>query len=903
MNINLAPSLYWENEDVQISTGRKIHSRKIEDGELTPNTITFVARDLGQITDIKVTDEYLAFTSYTFPRNSLYVERFKQLSETPHVQRCKFFEPPEGRWSPIVGLRTLASLFKADAHFQMRIYYNGVVIFLVESAKPGACVVFEATTPSGNQTYGYQAITVKTEEELSDWLKNSPHCINYSHSSFSMQCFNRFSERYYFSGEIISQHHRQIGFSTINRNARIIPYDIIKQIDEVIKKNEELKAKNEKYRTSIDSITNLLHMLHTSTRTAKNTKTKEALINEVYNAYGADKDQLKITKHYKEGTQEGDYTFAIQRWKRIGDYICLLTSPRYSNEIDLLCYDTKKNTKIAATKRIGGTEWSFPIPSRNYIMSTFEDSRSITNLPDYRSPLKVITGSLTKIEDGITVRDLFKGTIIDWLLDNYPDFKLNSGYVLAPGTQVTSEETWQKSRYLTLGGQITEQQIHNCVIDIFTLPDKLVFEQLCKSRLFNLAASFLSTKSKGSPVYCSSQDKYRYYERITYDSKKKNLKQMFNLTMNQLRIIDKRLEVSLEEEQEEASGLRYVYRTIPLRDPPSIKRMSAFIQVPLTDLSDKIFEQLLDSWESSKALTNSISPSSRLCECINRQSPKDVLNFIIRYKDVSEPTFVDYLRLRKNLLEYSAEHPEYHFDFSEATLPLRPESARRFIRYEPGPYGTRSEVNFKQSLDYKYPAASSRKDIELIKGEDTGVLLGGVINMTPSENVLYLHDELSKLYSVIENQANQEQFAKATEKIKHLEWADKETGLMVIAPENIADLQKEGAALHHCVGSYVSSVVSGADYIMFIRRCDMPDIPYFTVEIMPDGNIRQVHCYANGGLGEASQTQAYRMSGGMPCYNKVFDVFGFLKHWSKKFSKDIKDETIKLNYAALCCPR
>jgi hypothetical protein len=59
------------------------------------------------------------------------------------------------------------------------------------------------------------------------------------------------------------------------------------------------------------------------------------------------------------------------------------------------------------------------------------------------------------------------------------------------------------------------------------------------------------------------------------------------------------------------------------------------------------------------------------------------------------------------------------------------------------------------------------------------------------------------------------------------------------------DLATEGNMLHHCVKSYVDRVANKTTNIMFIRKRDEKDIPFFTVEVGNSGTIEQVHGFAN----------------------------------------------------------
>lgn len=61
-------------------------------------------------------------------------------------------------------------------------------------------------------------------------------------------------------------------------------------------------------------------------------------------------------------------------------------------------------------------------------------------------------------------------------------------------------------------------------------------------------------------------------------------------------------------------------------------------------------------------------------------------------------------------------------------------------------------------------------------------------------------------------------------------------------PERIIDIVTEGRYLHHCAGAtdrYFDRIASHETYIVFLRKVQEPDIPYYTVEVEPGGTIRQ----------------------------------------------------------------
>lgn len=69
-----------------------------------------------------------------------------------------------------------------------------------------------------------------------------------------------------------------------------------------------------------------------------------------------------------------------------------------------------------------------------------------------------------------------------------------------------------------------------------------------------------------------------------------------------------------------------------------------------------------------------------------------------------------------------------------------------------------------------------------------------------------------------------------------------EEGTLLIRPaKNASEIVDEGRILHHCVGGdeYLESHAKHKTIICFLRRKKSPDKPYITVEINPDGEIKQ----------------------------------------------------------------
>lgn len=64
----------------------------------------------------------------------------------------------------------------------------------------------------------------------------------------------------------------------------------------------------------------------------------------------------------------------------------------------------------------------------------------------------------------------------------------------------------------------------------------------------------------------------------------------------------------------------------------------------------------------------------------------------------------------------------------------------------------------------------------------------------------------------------------------------------VVVPNGVLDIIVEGKLLNHCVGGqvrYWDRIQRHEAYILFLRKASAPDMPYYTLEVEPDGTVRQ----------------------------------------------------------------
>lgn len=85
------------------------------------------------------------------------------------------------------------------------------------------------------------------------------------------------------------------------------------------------------------------------------------------------------------------------------------------------------------------------------------------------------------------------------------------------------------------------------------------------------------------------------------------------------------------------------------------------------------------------------------------------------------------------------------------------------------------------------------------------------------------------------------EIAKDFEKNKeHFEY-EKE-GLVIVVPARASDIKVEGRLQHHCVGAsdtYMKRMNKRESFIVFLRKKEETTVPYYTIEVDYDGNIRQ----------------------------------------------------------------
>lgn len=119
-------------------------------------------------------------------------------------------------------------------------------------------------------------------------------------------------------------------------------------------------------------------------------------------------------------------------------------------------------------------------------------------------------------------------------------------------------------------------------------------------------------------------------------------------------------------------------------------------------------------------------------------------------------------------------------------------------------------------------------------------------NINTYEELMLLHDNVNIMYNIHEGRDFKDyDFSKFYKQWDRYTFSN--DSYSIIYPKTPIDLALEGISLHHCVKSYTDAVDSGRTTILFLRRNESPDVPYFTIEVR-NREIRQIHGLCNCNL-------------------------------------------------------
>lgn len=111
------------------------------------------------------------------------------------------------------------------------------------------------------------------------------------------------------------------------------------------------------------------------------------------------------------------------------------------------------------------------------------------------------------------------------------------------------------------------------------------------------------------------------------------------------------------------------------------------------------------------------------------------------------------------------------------------------------------------------------------------------------EDLMDLHDNLSAIMEFKKEEISREAWKKHIPRWERLSYSNK--SFAILLPKKPEELATEGRKLNHCVRSYIKRVLDGETNILFLRKTDDMDTPFYTIEVDNDNVIQQVHGFCN----------------------------------------------------------
>ena len=145
-------------------------------------------------------------------------------------------------------------------------------------------------------------------------------------------------------------------------------------------------------------------------------------------------------------------------------------------------------------------------------------------------------------------------------------------------------------------------------------------------------------------------------------------------------------------------------------------------------------------------------------------------------------------------------------------------------------YLTEQNIETRDYLDYIQQCRKLKYDMH-----DTSISM--------PHHFMETHTRFSGILADMENAALSDELTIRIPERERLEYAD--DTLLIRQPRSMGEIIMEGKLLHHCVGGYAERHARGKLHIMFIRRKEEPEKPYFTMEVSTSGVIVQVRGLRN----------------------------------------------------------
>lgn len=595
-------------------------------------------------------------------------------------------------------------------------------------------------------------------------------------------------------------------------------------------------------------------------------------------------------------------------WERRDDLIICSYTDSYEKAV--FVYDVKAKTRKLI--REGGYAEAKPemtIPSlANGIMRFFGNIECRREW-DHATREYVTFTTKQNFWNDITISELVAGTNLEWIYNNLD---------LLPEEFVHCNEDHLVSKKEQFG----KDRLGELSIAVLVTSGEALLEQLLKNKLFTLYFEALHDRGCQCERFYNVDKKRAnsYYKPreacFLYSGKEKSLKKMLGMTMNQIKYVNDVTHWVEDTDSYYSSTKHKLPVLINVANVLGIENLSKLDEKTFKKIVELTMDTVETYYNRDRDIFTTFANSDAYQKITEHMTVGQKIEFMIKYKPAAG-ILDDYMRMRQQLIDLQVTRPgELIFDAKQ--YPVKPDGSTKLIRYTPGiknPLRTWQTINtpleFKEyvterfvSVDEKDEEKASKKVEWVMSKEDPKELYGVLVTFSPAGHIIYLHDEISRWFQLYKDEAEMEAFKGALKRVDHLEWSDEnEDGkLCIVAPRSPAEIRNEGSVLSHCVASYVDPIIRGTENIMFIRRKDMREEPFFTIDIANSGRIRQIHCYRNGNTSPADIAKAYADTK-REVYNTDADVIKFVKRWCKAMKGKIDKDSIRPEYGALCAER
>lgn len=153
-----------------------------------------------------------------------------------------------------------------------------------------------------------------------------------------------------------------------------------------------------------------------------------------------------------------------------------------------------------------------------------------------------------------------------------------------------------------------------------------------------------------------------------------------------------------------------------------------------------------------------------------------------------------------------------------------------------------------------------------------------------ARNLIQRHNELAKILgdkSIVQQAKEIEdkypELLQTFIGLKKYEYSNKK--YKILSPQRVEDILLEGQKLQHCIHKnerYFERMSKKESYILFLRKAAEDTIPYYTLEVEPNGTVRQKRTLYNRQLPDIEQAEK------------------FLLAWQKQLKKKLQKEDLEL---------